>query len=162
MVVAVSLLMAMAIPAAAGGPADKATGSVYWENRTGVEFYAEFDAHEGLDGRPAKGYLLQERVDGLGGFTVAVTDVVVGERLGKKFACFGGFTEDAWGVLSFAQGLYRWTIVVDGGEPGVGVDGIKGNFLLGPPLPGPCISGSAARWYSTGGNVQVHFGGSGV
>jgi len=157
--IAVALLMAIAIPAAAKGPADKATGSGYWETGSEVQYYAEFNAHQGLNGRPAKGYLLQERVDGTGGFTVDVTDVVVGERAGKKFACFGGLTE-AWGVLSFGQGLFRWTIVVDGGEPGVGVDGIKGNFLApGSELPGPCRRGQAARWDLTGGNIQVHFGG---
>lgn len=152
------LFLAMAMPAFAGGSADKATGSGDWINGQGLDFYAEFNAHEGKDGRPAKGSLYQNLDDGTGGFTVEVDAVMVFDG----YACFGGNTDSAWGTYASHLNEYRWTTVVDGGSglTETGDDYLRGGWV-GTSAPSWCLNGDTASnnaWY--GGNVQIHYGGS--
>ena len=151
------LMLAMSFPAMAGGSADKATGSGYWTNGGGDDFYAEFNVHEARDGRAAKGSLTQDRVDGLGGFVVDVTQVYVSAD--GLSVCFGGNTTDAWGEYAHQLNVFRWTTVVDGGE---GSTDNSGDFLRGAWIPGGpvwCTQGDTSTneaW--SGGNVQIHIG----
>lgn len=134
------------------GPAAKATGSGSWTNSSGQDFYAEFAAHESHSGRPAKGHLLQERVDGVyGGFEVTVDNVTVS----GEYACFGGFTTAAWGTYANRLNQYRWTMVKDGGEGGTARDYLRGEWVKAQP--GFCSSGNQGgnqAW--SAGNVQIH------
>jgi hypothetical protein len=147
----VGLVLLLAVPALAGGPANMATGSGYWTNGQGLDFYAEFNAHEAMDNRSAKGYLLQVLVDGTGGFTVNVDSVQVYET----YACFGGTTDSAWGTYASRAGQYRWTMVKDGGEPSV-ADYLRGSWEVSKPAY--CSGGNPGTneaW--SGGNVQMHY-----
>lgn len=152
-----ALFLAIAVPAVAVGPHDKATGNGSWINGGGLDFHAEFNAHAAVGNHEAKGSLYQNLKDGSGGFTVDVDTVIVGDG----HACFGGITDSAWGVYGFREGQYRWTTVVDGGsgEDETGADFLRGGWV-GPSAPTWCTSGDPANndsWYL--GNVQVHFGG---
>ncbi|MDP3984215.1 MAG: hypothetical protein Q8Q52_04315 [Acidimicrobiia bacterium] len=155
--VAIGFTWALAIPAWAGGAADKATGSGFWTNSQGINFYAEFNAHEAKDARPAKGSLFQERVDGAGGFIVDVDSVSI---IFETHACFGGITTSAWGTYAFRAGQYRWTTVVDGGEPAI--DYLRGGWTGSAEAgatPDWCLAGDIAgndAW--SGGNVQILLG----
>lgn len=151
-----ALLVALAAPASAGGPADKATGSGNWINGQNDDFSAEFDAHEAVDNRPAKGSLSQQRADGQGGFEVDVDTV----NVFADYACFGGTTVDAWGIYGDRDGEYRWTLVADGGEGTSSAgDYLRGTWDSANTEPGFCTSndpGGNEAWY--GGNVQIHSG----
>lgn len=134
------------------GPAAMATGSGYWTNSAGADFYAEFEAHEAKSNRPAKGSLLQKRVDGVvGGFIVEVDTVTVYE----DHACFAGVTTEAWGVYESRLGQVRWTMVEDGGE-GVGAeDFLRGEWTVSEPSF--CTNGNAGGNHPwSAGNVQIH------
>ena len=146
----VGMIVALAAPAFAGGPANKATGSGYWTNAANDTFYGEFSAHAAMDGRLAKGYLYQDRGDG-SWFSVDVTEVYVG----PNWACFAGNTVDAGGDYAGKVGQNRWTFVYDGGEPGIGVDLFKGSWGA---TSSACKGGTVSTDNDfDGGNVQIHW-----
>jgi hypothetical protein len=142
--------LAVAKPASGGHSADKATGSGTWTNGGGVDFYAQFNAHEAAGNRDAKGYLFQNRLDGDGGFTVDVDTV----NVYATYACFGGVTTSGWGEYANRVGSYRWTVVVDGGEPGE--DFLRGGWTGTPSFCDP--ADTAGNQSFSSGNVQVHAG----
>jgi len=134
-----------------GNAAEKATGSGTWTNGQGLDFYAEFNAHEAAGKRAAKGRLLQSLVSGEGGFVVDVDTVTVYDG----HACFGGYTTDAWGEFANRLNQYRWTVVADGGEPGD--DYLRGGWT-GTSQPSWCTDGNtAANKPFSSGNVQIHY-----
>lgn len=140
--------------AIAGGAADKATGDVNW----GEDLrHAEFDAHAAMGNRPAKGTLFQEHAaddeHGPGAFSVDVEGVVVD----GDTACFWGETHGATGTFADHNGETRVTKVVDGGEPGVGVDSVQGRWSSADPQD-VCDDMNAPAGHTTSGNVQVHAG----
>lgn len=134
------------------GPAAKATGSGYWTNGGGDDFYAEFEAHEAKGNRAAKGSLHQKRVDGVfGGFIVEVDVVTVHDG----YACFGGVTTEAWGAYENRLDQVRWTLVEDGGEGPEAEDFLRGSWTNS--APSFCTTGDEGGnlpW--SDGNVQIH------
>jgi hypothetical protein len=151
MAILVLLLALLPTTVFAGGPANKATGSGMWTNGQGYTFTADFNAHEAYNGRPAKGWLVQTRVDGGGSFAVVVDQVDVH----PNYACFGGVTTEATGAYADRLNKYRWTMVIDGGE---GVDS-GGDYLQGRwgSRPGYCNTGTSTNYPFSGGNVQIHY-----
>lgn len=159
----VGLLLTIAIPAAAAGSPDKATGSGTWTNVGGAVRTVDFNAHEPRDGKPAKGTLVQAAADGSFSFTVDVDDVTVYEDLG--YACFGGYITAATGTAINRIGDYRWTMVKDGGEGADAEDYLQGRSSSEFPFAGPgnppgfCLNGNpGANEAFSGGNVQIHAG----
>ena len=153
------LIISVVGTASAGGSSDKATGSGMWTNQSGVVQTVDFNAHEPKDNRPAKGDLYQAEVNGAFSFRVDVDYVEVYET----FACFGGEVIEASGSFAQYLGQYRWTVVVDGGE-GLGAEDYLRGLVVStgtPPPPWWCTGGNTANNEAfSGGNVQIHFGGS--
>lgn len=149
-----AMMLAAATVSFAGGPADKATGSGTWINSNGDQNMVDFNAHEAMDNRPAKGEFTQSRVvDGVvtGSFTVDVDTVEVVDGS----ACITGEIVAASGIWRERTGV--WTsYVTDGGEPGIGVDKVSGNFDS-DRSGALCDSGHTSDAF-IGGNVQIHEG----
>jgi hypothetical protein len=70
-------------------------------------------------------------------------------------ACFAGTTYDATGNFANQNGKTRVTQVIDGGEPGIGVDLIRGNWTNVDPQT-VCDGFTPAGFEATFGNIQVH------
>jgi len=157
------MVAAMALPAVAGGPADKATGSGTWLNHQGTEQIVTFNAHEAEGVRPAKGYLYQEAWGGTGrNGTFEVADITFVEvDVDNGFACFAGVITAATGDFydDGDIGKTRWTVVVDGGyaQTETGGDYLRGGTATSRPswctASGLDTGGNDAWW---GGNVQLH------
>ena len=90
-----------------------------------------------------------------GGFVVEVTDVLVD----GTHACFGGPTVDAWGRYA-GETRYRWTLITDGGESGIDVDGARGGWISDgwASVPANCKDGTRTVYLLSTGNFQVHVG----
>ena len=136
------LVAALAVPAFAGGPAEKATGSFTY-NVAGK--YVAFNAHEATDKHPAKGYLFIIP-DGVNHYTVAIDTVDVDGEAGT--ACFSGIIS-ATGKYADRDGKAQAFFAKDGGEPSIDVDffGASGVGSLSCPNLGRDV---------LTGNIQVH------
>lgn len=111
---ALASVLVLSGTSAAGGPADKATGSVTTvANKAGVYFAVVFDAHEGKDGRPAKGdfaltkYDADDTVQWLQEYEVKYV------RVEGDVAYFGAMRRDG-----SRRGHWYCIYVLDGGTPG--------------------------------------------
>jgi hypothetical protein len=154
------LVAALAVPAAAGGPGNKATGSGTWLNAQGHSQMVAFNAHEAEGVRPAKGLLYQESYGGtVGTFSVDVQVVAVT----AAGACFGGPQIAGTDGFAARNGQWRWTTVIDGGAgiDETGMDYLRGGHTTSASVTPPAwcstydVAGNEAWW---GGNVQIHLG----
>ncbi|MDF2531729.1 MAG: hypothetical protein K0Q65_1310 [Clostridia bacterium] len=149
LLVVVMLMVLMASVVMAGG-AGKATGSVYLEDR-GVLF--EFNAHEGVGSKAAKGMASAYSIDG-NYWIMSVEDVVIE---GNE-ACFIGPV-----VESNAVGTGKWmrVMVIDNGTPGQQEQPDRVYYLSETEtkakawLSKPASSGLLQQ-YSVEGNLTVH------
>jgi hypothetical protein len=173
------LLFAVATIPASAAPARKVTGSIEFTMPFGAvppgedpmaQCQAEFDAHEAVDGGPAKGSYRWKGYNAYTGWVWAdfqVNCVTFGYDEDGPIAVFSGPVTDAgpawWGV---EEGEYLAIWVRDGGTPGR--DGDSVGFYIGdePPTftsdPG-CDPGGGGlvgrplfRFPVTGGNLVVH------
>jgi hypothetical protein len=163
-----ALLMGlMALPAVAGGPHDKATGTVTWTARThlspekqipGIE--TSFNAHDVGPGMDDKGTLTTYRpADTNYGFT--------GGSLTMDLKCVNVDDNQAWfaGVVSHADGEYSGSVgdylvyhVLDVATSGSGGDEIGGNAYSS--LATACVVAEAGSFIGKGvvmsGNLRTH------
>ena len=149
---ALVLVLVLSTVVSAGGPAEKATGSFgYYEEG----YYFNFNAHEAMGNRPAKGE--------------AWNYTPSGDWYHAMVQCVEVVGDDAWFVAELVEssqpswGPYIWIKVYDGGTPGTNGDMIWGQFideatamaacgdpmiLMGTPANGP--------WNLYSGNLVVH------
>jgi len=139
---------------AGGGPTDKATGSGMFKAADGLFWDIDFNAHEALYDRPAKGSFYAIRDDLSTSIGVANLTYV---NVDGAAACFGGQITEATGAFAIYLGRYWFTGVQDGGEPEQ--DKVRNQVVstFTPPswcanLTGPFVADMV------GGNIQVHLG----
>ncbi len=139
------LVAAMAVPALAGGAADKATGSFVYKDVKIVSF----NAHEEMDNRPVKGNLWISP-NAIDFYTVDIEWADIDPDAGT--ACFGG-TISAEGFYAERDGKTQAFYAKDNGEPGAGEDLFRAygtNTTTCPPDLDPQMVLT--------GNLQVHAG----
>ena len=130
-VMVIFVLGVFSVIAFAGGPANKATGDVTRLRDGSVDnmWTLVFNAHEEKDNRSAKGMAIAEQVNGNGFWQAEISCVDV---VDASTAYFGGQVID--GNTTFV-GQYVLLMVVDGGEPGIGVDQVfSPQYFLSPFL----------------------------
>ncbi|MEA3336071.1 MAG: hypothetical protein U9R25_09205 [Chloroflexota bacterium] len=108
---AMAIMLVLSTAAFAGGPADKATGTV-WRTVYGSQWEMSFNAHEAKGNRPEKGYVSTYQVDPPGGTPWTIEDVEC-VLIEGNVAYFGGDTG--------LSGDWSWRAikVIDNGEPSV-------------------------------------------
>jgi hypothetical protein len=157
-----ALVAITASATAMAGATDKATGSGEWTNANGVSQYAEFNAHEALDNRPAKGHHYQETsLNGGGTLSLDVDEVYVYTESGR--ACYGGIAYSATGSLSAFQDRRWYVAVADGGAAGdeTGMDKLRAGVVASGVTAPPswCLNGDfGGNEFWSEGNVQIHAG----
>lgn len=162
--IAFGLLLAFSIPAFAGGPHDKATGSVEWTARSGAlpGIVTSFDAHDEAPGMHAdRGtittYRPADSVDPFPGGTITI-----------DLACVNVDGDEAWmaGVAVQGDGGYASNVgdvylywVKDGSTPGAEADKIGGRSY--GDLTTACGVVESGGWTGTGdvdsGNLKTHY-----
>ena len=125
----------------AGGPADKATGTVGGPPRG---WRADFNAHEEVDGRPAKGTMRMWSDEVNRELELLIVDVTVE---GNEAWFTANCISDSWvGHPHYRVGHLLYVHVEDGGSPGT-------NDYIGWLWDNPIITN---RWQVTDGNLVVH------
>lgn len=157
----VLLFVITASATAMAGATDKATGSGSWLNGAGQFQYAEFNAHEQMDNRPAKGHHYQENDSGT--LSLDVDEVYVYTESGR--ACYGGIAYSATGTAAQYQGRRWYVAVADGGAAGneTGMDLLRAGVTpIGSGIgsaPAWCLNGDfGTNQFWSEGNVQIHAG----
>lgn len=151
-VVALGLMVSMI---GAKGPANKVTGSIWLDKEDlNDEFYAEFNAHEGIDGEPAKGKI-EWYMNGELRFELDVVCCHVKE--GVAWFAVGP-------LIASTNRKYLVFKVVDGGTPGVNGDKVYLSLPWVDDLSTACAMVTGEETDSlytgntiTGGNLVVHF-----
>lgn len=159
LVMAMGLLMGLvALPAVAGGPHDKATGTVEWTARGGAlpgltTSFSVHDLHEG--GMDDRGFWTLSRAEG--SYTAEIVCVnVVGDE-----AWFAGIVTESDGIYETRVDAVQLFWVHDVATPGSGGDLIGG---AGPDrfgsIANACSKVEAMGWRGTGavdaGNLKTH------
>ena len=159
LVTIMTLTLAFASPAFAGGnghgkgPAEKATGTVGVPVRG---WYSGFNAHEAMNGRPAKGdiFMWSDEVSRELELDIHYVEVD-GDDAWFAALC----TSDSFDTV---DGKWLYIMVHDGGEPGLnGVDQIGWDWDSGTNESNAesrvNINDTPSNWWDiTDGNLQVH------
>jgi hypothetical protein len=152
-----ALLLALAVLAAAlviptafagNGPANMATGDLWFNNNVGPAHWV-FDAHD-LGQTGDKGSVFYQ--DANGSYTATVTNAVVGNATSATFTAM--VTSSTY-LYAHVGDTFTWT-VYDNGE---GSSGTGDYFTYdGAVLGGVTYPGTDGLHYPiTAGNIQVHF-----
>lgn len=152
-VVALSACLLVSAPLLAGSTGEsaaKATGQVWFENG-GLWATLEFNAHEAMGNRPAKGHLYYADWDGSGMMRYYKAWIDCVDVEGDE-ATFSGQIYETNVPAWMDQGVQIW--VHDGGTPGRNGDEIGGNFFTWPG----CLPYMAPpQWIPVEeGNLKVH------
>ena len=155
MLMAVLVLGLIASVVVAGGPANRATGSVWLDLGDGQNRYMEFDAHAGKELRPAKGTFCwyqwtgtQEWYDTNPVFVLEVEYVKVD-------------SDTAWFAAGPDSGG-RWLVakVLDGGTPATDGDVVSLEWVGSAAVAEQWVAEGHVLTYvytSIGGNLVVHY-----
>ena len=151
-VLALVLTLTPALIYAKKGPAEKVTGSIEIEKAGGDRAFAEFNAHEAIGDKSAKGVYHWWKTTSDGTtitreIYIDVTDVMVS---GNEASFIGICTYDSLG----SSNVDKWFLVeaTDGGRPGAGNDGVGWDWFSSEPSFGDVIKAKTI----IDGNLVVH------
>ena len=143
---AVALMLALVPPVAAAAPA-KATGDFWFDNPGIGSAHATFVAQATV---PAKGTWTYS--DPIGYYTINVTIVQIDSSTTAHFA--GPVVASTWPGIGTDK--FVAIAVLDGGEPGIGVDKVNGAVFGSLAAAAASFATLVPVYPITAGNIQVH------